>query len=102
MHQVIENNKNDLHCASVTAFPVSSANYNNLSDMLNVAEQEIGFQKKNFPILTNDDINSDWEVINEQLSQTFNTFFKSLRLYKDTLDMHELKQLYLGIINATS
>lgn len=96
---ILEQYKDELFSISVSSSSINSTDYNNIEEMLDVAEEQISNKKKSYELGSNEKDN--WSILENMLNQNFSTLFKSLRLYEDTLDIDHLKRIYMSIINST-
>lgn len=98
IHKIEHSNRDILHNTSVSASAIHSDNCDNIEEMLNLAEQNIGIQKKSLDI---DNLNINYEqILENNLSKIFSVLFKSLRLYNSILSIQDLKSIYSSFINA--
>lgn len=99
IHSILKLHENDLLHSSVTAYGVHSSEKDNLSEMIAEADLKITDIKNNF---NKNSSYSKWGILEQKLTQNLTSFFKSLRLYKQSIDLDFLKKLYVHAISSSS
>lgn len=98
INSILKENENKLLGASVTSYGVHCSEKESLSSMIDEIDLKITNIKNNF---INDTSYSKWGTLEKKLMQNLNSFFKSLRLYDQTIDIEFLKTLYTHAISSS-
>lgn len=98
IHSILKEHEKDILFCTVTAYGVHCSEKDSLSEMIDEADLKITEQKNNF---NKDSSFSKWGILEKKLTQNLTSFFKSLRLYKEPITIHFLKQLYVHAINSS-
>lgn len=86
---------------TVTTSIVEYKNFEDLSQMLKKAQNNITQKKKlNREKQNKSNRDKKWKKLEYYISNSFDTLFKSLRLHKDYLTLEELKRIYEYVIQA--
>lgn len=97
--EILKEHEKELLFCSVTSYGVHSSEKESLSEMIAEADVKITEQKNNFNHISS---HSRWGVLEKKLLQNLTSFFKSLRLYKQTITIDFLNSLYTHTISSCS